>query len=108
MNQQTDRASQRDRILAEPRIRVSKRERIVTFFSGRLGVRYASPHLHAVFGTSFRARISEINADQNAPIHIFNETRSTDSGETSVYWSEVRSASRPLFPYQPERHRDDN
>jgi len=78
---------------AEPAVRKSKRERIANLFAQDLGKRHGSRKLHAMFGTSFRTRVSEINRDPDSPIEILNETVSSDDGETSVYWAEARPRS---------------
>jgi hypothetical protein len=102
------RPRQRDRLLSEPTIRQSKRQRILTLLAQNLGKRYESRNLHGIFGTSFRTRVSEINRDPASPIRIANETMSTDEGETSVYWSEPRQAESLFGSLAPERrHRDD-
>jgi hypothetical protein len=78
-------------------IRRSKRQLIEGFFAESPGKRYSSANLHARFGSSFRTRVSEINRDSDSPIQIFNETCSTETGEASVYWAELRSKPR-VFP----------
>jgi hypothetical protein len=84
--------------LAALKLRGSKREQIAEFFRVHFGERIGSPFLHQVFGSSFRARVSEINADERSPIVIRNRVLVGDGAEISVYWSELRfggSATRP-------------
>jgi hypothetical protein len=79
--------------------RESKRGRISELFSNNIGKRFSSPWLHAEFGSSFRARVSEINLDVTSNIVIRNQNfydRELDA-EVSSYWAELRA-----------RHKDDN
>jgi hypothetical protein len=86
----------------EPAIRQSKRQRILHFFAQNLGKRHGSRNLHAIFGSSFRSRVSDINLNSASPIRIFNETVSRDDGETSVYWAEARPAESLFGELAPE------
>lgn len=77
---------------------------IEDFFRAHPGERFASPALHARFGRSFRARVSEINRNPASPIRILNRTIVTKDAldrpcERSVYWAELRSDSQN--PPQP-------
>jgi hypothetical protein len=73
--------------------RQSKRLRIVDFFLTNLGRRIPSPWLHGEFGSGFRSRVADINADKTSPITICNghyfdaQLRQ----EVSVYWAELRA-----------------
>jgi hypothetical protein len=72
--------------------REGKRARIAELFSANLGRRLASPCLHLEFGSSFRARVSEINADPAEQITIRNEFYydEREGKEISHYWAEPR------------------
>jgi hypothetical protein len=73
--------------------RATKRDQIEKFFLDHLGVRFSSYRLHAIFGSAFRSRVSEINRSDNSPIAIQNEVvPQTDGAEHSVYWSTRREA----------------
>lgn len=76
--------------------RENRRGQIAAFFLAELGRRFSSSWLHAKFGTAFRARASEINADPDEQIVIRNEHCYDEvSGcETSCYWSELRAPVR--------------
>jgi hypothetical protein len=80
--------------------RNSKRAKIEAFFLANLGRRFSSPSLHIEWGSSFRARVSEINLDPAAPITIKNQFfYDQEAGaEVSFYWAELRT---------PQRHRDE-
>jgi hypothetical protein len=78
------------------RARRSRRTQIEEFFLEHLGERFDTNLLHQRFGTSFRARASDINRNPAAPIQIFNKTsvgRDTlgQACERSVYWAELRT-----------------
>lgn len=72
--------------------RESKRGKIGRLFEDNLGKRFFSARLHNTFGSSFRARVSEINADPLSPITIFNEYHfdAEANAEVSCYWAELR------------------
>lgn len=80
--------------------RASKRARIVAFFLSNIGKRIASPWLHGEFGTSFRARVSEINTDKTSPIILCNENcfDAKLGQEVSVYWAELRLPEHMRYP----------
>lgn len=66
------------------------------FFTGNLGEKFPSKRLHEKFGTSFRARVSEINENPDCRIRIRNKTRDLVDGlQVSVYWAELREPSTP-------------
>jgi hypothetical protein len=81
--------------------RRSRRTQIEAFFREHIGERFGTNVLHQRFGTSFRARVSEVNRDTAAQIRILNKTsvakaESGQSCEPSVYWAEFReSVSSP-------------
>lgn len=76
--------------------RESVRDRIEFFFVGNLGKKFPSLDLHNRFGTGFRGRASEINADEQALITIRNDTDVLPDGtEVSCYWAERRDAKPP-------------
>jgi hypothetical protein len=78
---------------ATQRRRATKRDEIEKFFLDHLGVRFSTYRLHAIFGSAFRSRVSEINRSDNSPITIQNEVDpQTDGAEHSVYWSTRREA----------------
>ncbi len=75
--------------------RQSRRAAIEAFFLEHLGARFSTNTLHGQFGTSFRARVSEINRSPASSIRILNKTSvaKDDLGqpcERSVYWAELR------------------
>lgn len=71
--------------------RDSKRARLEQLFLAYMGRQFSSKHLHGLYGSSVRTRISELNRDPNCPIKIKNRTVSgTDGSEVSFYWSEKR------------------
>jgi len=75
--------------------RATRRSLILVFFHVQLGRKFRTDWLHVKFGTSFRSRISEMNADPDCPIVIRNErNRLPDGAEESWYWAEERL---PLF-----------
>jgi hypothetical protein len=79
------------------RARRSRRDAIEAFFLEHLGQRFDSMELHQRFGTSFRARKSEIDRDPQSRIRIFNETTTGQDEhgepcERSVYWAELRAS----------------
>lgn len=85
------------------KVRRSRRAAIEAFFLDHLGERFGTMTLHERFGTSFRARVSELNRDPKCSIRVCNDTSSgrDERGqpcERSVYWSELRASERP-----PER-----
>jgi len=78
--------------------REGKRGQIAEFFLAELGRPFPSPWLHNKFGTSFRARVSEINADPSEQIVIRNENHYDEElgCEVSVYWAELRHVHKDL------------
>ena len=73
--------------------RATKRDQIERFFLDHLGVRFSTYRLHAIFGSAFRSRVSEINRSDDSPITIQNEVDpQSDGAEHSVYWSTRREA----------------
>lgn len=83
--------------------RRSKRDLLYDYFRARLHQPQNSLELHIRFGTSVRARISEINNDPGSDLVIKNHTYCTPAGETSLYTAGLRYA---LFDISPKRHRD--
>jgi hypothetical protein len=78
------------------RARQSRRAAIETFFLEHLGGRFSTMLLHEQFGTSFRARVSEINRSPSSKIRILNKTTAGNDAsgqpcERSVYWAERQS-----------------
>jgi hypothetical protein len=76
--------------------RQSRRAQIEAFFLTNLAKRFDTNLLHQRFGTSFRARASEINRDPASPIQIFNKTSVGKDAlgqpcERSAYWAEPRA-----------------
>jgi hypothetical protein len=65
--------------------RRSKRHLLCFHFRERLHQPQNSLELHVRYGTSVRARISEINSDPNVDIVIRNSTTVTENGEVSLY-----------------------
>lgn len=70
--------------------------------------------LHERFGTSFRARASEINRDTASPIKILNATSAAKDihgqlCERSVYWSALRAQIQvpSESPYMHRRREED-
>jgi hypothetical protein len=98
------------------RARRSRRDAIEAFFLEHLGQRFDSMELHQRFGTSFRARKSEIDRDPQSRIRIFNETTAGQDEhgepcERSVYWAELRGAAtqppkRPESDYMRRRREE--
>jgi len=77
--------------------RLTKCHTIDTFFACQLGRRFRGDFLHGNFGTSFRARVSDINSDPEAKITIYNKVHRGRRGEEySEYWAELR-LDLPLF-----------
>lgn len=71
--------------------RRSKREEIQEFFAKRIGSPVASAHIHQVFGSAARTRISELNRSSDCPIFIRNRVSILGDGtEASAYTAEVR------------------
>ena len=72
--------------------RKSKKELIQEFFAGNVRKKFASPMLHAKFGSAVRTRISDINLDTKSPIVIKNATSWDPESEQEVssYWAEER------------------
>lgn len=80
------------------RARQSRRAAIETFFLEHLGERFSTMLLHERFGTSFRARVSEINRRPASSICILNKTSVAkhvlgQPFEVSVYWAQLRGDS---------------
>jgi hypothetical protein len=78
--------------------RKSRRGAIEAFFLDHVGERFGTAMLHGWFGTSFRARASEINRSPSSAIRILNKTGLGNDAtgqplENSVYWAELRSGS---------------
>lgn len=71
--------------------RQTKKQQIEQFFAASLGTRFASPELHAKFGSAVRTRISDINRHQSSTITIHNVSRWDGTAEISQYWAELRS-----------------
>ena len=71
-------------------IRRTKRQEIQEFFSDHVGQVFKSYAMHAKYGSAFRTRVSEINADESAEIVIRNKTVCAGGLEMSVYWSEYK------------------
>jgi hypothetical protein len=89
------------------RVRRSRGAQVQAFFIEHLGKRFGTMELHGRFGTSFRARVSEINRNPSLPISILNKTTvAKDSSgqpcERSVYWAELRTESDYM-----RRHREE-
>jgi hypothetical protein len=81
------------------RARQSRRAAIETFFLEHLGERFSTMLLHGQFGTSFRARVSEINRSPVSSIQILNKTSVAKEvlgqpREVSVYWAQLRGDGR--------------
>jgi len=78
--------------------RESKKVRIEEFFSAHLGQRFASAWLHVEWGSSFRARVAEINAERDSQITIKNDFffDEKEGAEISFYWAEPRSPHTDL------------
>ena len=78
--------------------RANRCSQITDFFFNNLGKRVPSPWLHGEFGTSFRARVAEINADACSPILIRNENHFDEefNREVSAYWAELRPRHKDL------------
>lgn len=74
----------------ETAIRKSKQQLIVEYMTINLGKKFGTMELHIKFGTSFRARVSDINKDEKCPIVIHNDTHVQGQSEASVYWSTPR------------------
>jgi hypothetical protein len=72
--------------------RQSKRKKIEHLFRTNIGHRFSSAWLHAQFGSSFRARASEVNLDANSEIVIRNAFYfdREEGAEISTSWSELR------------------
>jgi len=72
--------------------RNGKHWKIEQFFEANLGQRFPSDRLHGEWGSSFRARVSEINLDRQSRIVIKNQNFFDEQagGERSFYWSELR------------------
>jgi len=88
--------------------RRSKRTRIQQHYAERIGQPQDSRVEHIKWGSSFRARVSEINADSTCPFRIANTTICTAAGEISHYvsvWKE-KSGQQELFDVLPAEHRD--
>lgn len=73
--------------------RRSRRMAIEAFFLEHVGEHFGSGTLHGRFGSAFRTRVSEINRDPNCRIRILNQTTRDARGESSFYWSEVRTGA---------------
>jgi hypothetical protein len=89
--------------------RESKKWKIRQHYAARIGQPQDSQVEHGRFGSSFRARVSEINADSTCPFRIVNTTICTAAGEVSHYvsvWKE-KSAQQELFDVLPEQPRDE-
>jgi len=72
--------------------RRSKGAQLHVYFRERLHQPQNSMELHVRFGTSVRARISEINRDPNSDIVIRNLTYCTPAGEVSLYTAAPRGS----------------
>lgn len=72
--------------------RESKQAQIQQFFLAHLYERFRSDRLHIEYGSSFRARVADINSDDESPIVIKNENfyDSSQGREVSFYWAESR------------------
>ena len=66
---------------------MTKKQRINRLFTTNIGTKFSSYNMHSLFGSSFRSRVSDINADPTSTIRIRNASR---NGE-SWYWSEKLS-----------------
>jgi hypothetical protein len=89
--------------------RSNKREKIKAFFRHRLHQPIPSLELHNPFGTTVRARISEINREVGPELVISNRCHLTQNGEVSLYTATPapRKAQGSLFDATPARWRDD-
>lgn len=74
--------------------RQTKKQQIEQFFAAHLGIRFASPELHAKFGSAFRTRVSDINKDAFSAVIIHNECKWDEAAqaEISMYWSEPQKS----------------
>ena len=81
------------------RSRATRIESITEFFLKNLGQEFRTDLLHLQHGTSYRARVSEINRDPLSRITIHNRVeRLADGREASWYWATRRTA--PTSPSQ--------
>lgn len=72
--------------------REGKKARIEEFFLANIGQRFSSAWLHTEWGSSFRSRVADINADRKCQITIKNECffDEKEGAEVSMYWAELR------------------
>lgn len=73
-------------------VRETKKAKIQAFFEENLGQKFNSQWLHGEFGSSFRTRVSDINADEFCRIVIRNEYVYDPKlkAEISKYWAELK------------------
>jgi len=74
-----------------PNNRKTIRQRIEDVFSENLRTEYKSSYLHAVFGSAFRTRVSELNRIPDSPIVIRNRVTKVAEMGHSVYWLELNA-----------------
>ena len=83
-------ASVRDHQRQVTTIRQCKGALILAYFVANLYRPIPSPQLHAMFGSSFRSRLSELNRDPAVPIIVRNKIEILNGSEHSTYTAEPR------------------
>ncbi len=85
--------------------RRSTRSAIAEHLRAHVGEPLNSAELHIRFGSSLRARISELHLDPDSGLLIRDYTHCSEAGEVSIYTATLRVAQPTLFPME-RQHQD--